>query len=596
MKECPKCHAMIEDDAVFCGVCGTKQEFEEVDVQAEEQSSQEEQFCVHCGKSIEVGSLFCPYCGKPQDVEETKSEEPQEKAEEHQPKQEKPKTEKSPKKKSHTTSEKREKQTDENALEKSIVSMIKAHIKRFQEEEGKTVKSIFKLKSYPKASIQLFSDTDRQSVLKVVINESGEGEKELYERLKDSKFFEMFVKEESDTNEESLILDFHNDEEQAKDTILDILTTVYNQPKDCAISYITNVSGYTRQEKGIENSEKSSGCGCWIWILLVLLIAGGAGWYYFMNDSSTEAVGENVEASDSIATSSVVDENTPTSALAFLDQFYKDEIGKEDLRNYVTANVINKLRSDFDYDCPSNDCLATWVFTAYPAGADLDLEKGPIITRTDTEGKFKVDFRYSGYNGSEKTYETRTVYLTVTEMGGKYLICDYEVADGETIEEKEGLLSFEDALKIAEEMQIKDGVVEGFRSPENVNKIMKEYGYKYAGKYYVDREFLFDILYYKDCLLGKSTGDGCYSNVPQAGENGTPSFIGIENGQLYLAPFNKTAFDVFLDQAKEFGATIKENDESTIIYKYLNYDITGFKKGVLQLNYCIIISKEEEAD
>lgn len=93
MKECPKCHAMIEDDAVFCGVCGTKQEFEEVDVQAEEQSSQEEQFCVHCGKSIEVGSLFCPYCGKPQDVEETKSEEPQPKAEKPEPEQEEPQPE-----------------------------------------------------------------------------------------------------------------------------------------------------------------------------------------------------------------------------------------------------------------------------------------------------------------------------------------------------------------------------------------------------------------------------------------------------------------------------------------------------------------------
>ena len=91
MKECPKCHTMIEDDAVFCGVCGTKQENEEVEAQAEEQSSQEEQFCVHCGKSIEVGSLFCPYCGKPQDVEETKSEEPQPKAEE--PKREETQTE-----------------------------------------------------------------------------------------------------------------------------------------------------------------------------------------------------------------------------------------------------------------------------------------------------------------------------------------------------------------------------------------------------------------------------------------------------------------------------------------------------------------------
>lgn len=279
MKECPKCHTMIEDDAVFCGVCGTKQENEEVETQTEEQSSQEEQFCVHCGKSIEVGSAYCPYCGKPQDVEETKNEEPQAKAEEpeqEEPKvKEEPKAKKSPKKekKAHTTSEKRDKQTDENALEKSIVSMIKAHIIRFQEEEGRTVKFILKPKSYPKANILLFSDTDRQSVLKVVINESGEGEKELYERLKDSKFFEMFVKEESDTNEESLILDFHNDEEQAKDTILDILTTVYNQPKDCAINYITNVSGYTMQEQGIENSEKSSGCGCWIWLGLLVIVS-----------------------------------------------------------------------------------------------------------------------------------------------------------------------------------------------------------------------------------------------------------------------------------------------------------------------------------
>lgn len=290
MKECPNCHTMIEDDAVFCGVCGTKQEIEEVEAQAEEQSSQEEQFCVHCGKEIEVGSLFCPYCGKPQDVEETKSEEPQPKEEEPAPKieeaqiKEEPKMEESPKeekKKLHTTSEKQEKQIDENALEKSILSMIKAHIKRFQEEEGKTIKSILKPKSYPNADIQLFSDTNRQSVLKVVINGSVEGEKELYERLKDSKFFKMFVKEDSDSNEESLILDFHNDEEQAKNTILEILMTVYNQPKECAIGYVTNVSGYTMQEKGIEKSEKSSGCGCLIWILLALLIAGGAGWYFF---------------------------------------------------------------------------------------------------------------------------------------------------------------------------------------------------------------------------------------------------------------------------------------------------------------------------
>ena len=181
--------------------------------------------------------------------------------------------------KPYTAFEKHEKQIDENALEECIDSMIKAHIKRFQEEDGKTIKSILKPQSYPNANIQLFSDANRQSVLKVIINESVEGDKELYERLKDSKFFKMFVKEDN-SNEESLILDFHNDEEQAKKTILAILKTVYNQPKGCAISYRTNISGYTLQDKGIEKSETSSGCGCWIW-LGVLLVVSIAVWLIF---------------------------------------------------------------------------------------------------------------------------------------------------------------------------------------------------------------------------------------------------------------------------------------------------------------------------
>jgi len=281
MKVCPKCKTQLEDDELFCHECGAKQEIEDVEVKPEEQSV-EEKFCVHCGKAIEADSMFCPYCGKPQDVEETKSEEPQQKAEEPEqeqkkPQKEKPETKKNPK--PHATSEKREKLIAENALEKSILSMIDAHIKRFQEEEGKTVKSILKPQSYPNANIQLFSDANRQFVLKVDINESIEGEKELYERLKDSKFFKIFVKEEN-SNEESLILDFHNDEEQAKKTILAILKTVYNQPKGCAISYRTNISGYTLQDKGIEKSETSSGCGCWIW-LGVLLVVSIAVWLIF---------------------------------------------------------------------------------------------------------------------------------------------------------------------------------------------------------------------------------------------------------------------------------------------------------------------------
>ena len=185
----------------------------------------------------------------------------------------------------------------------------------------------------------------------------------------------------------------------------------------------------------------------WIWILLSVFIFGVGAWYFYQNSgwskdrkTQTEAVG-----SDSVSISEekedAVDE-TPTSPLAFLEGFYKGEIGDEGyIEQYVTTRVLKKLKHDYDYECPSNDCLATWVFTAYPAGADLDQEEGPIITKTDEEGKYKVDFKYSGYNGDRKTHETRTVYLTVSKVDGKYVISDYEVIDGNVGESQD----YEDA-------------------------------------------------------------------------------------------------------------------------------------------------------
>ena len=159
--------------------------------------------------------------------------------------------------------------------------------------------------------------------------------------------------------------------------------------------------------------------------------------------------------------------------------------------------------------------------------------------------------------------------------------------------DENGPISFTDALRVAEEMVIKNDDFKGFRSPDNVKNIMAKNGYKYAGKYYVDREFLFDVLYYKDCLLGTSSGKGCYSNVPQANGSRNPSFVGIENSNLLIAPFTETAFDMFLNQAKEFGATVQEEDESTITYRFLSFNITGFKEGVFSIRYLITISKEE---
>lgn len=139
---------------------------------------------------------------------------------------------------------------------------------------------------------------------------------------------------------------------------------------------------------------------------------------------------------DTIPISSEMEETNdlPSSPLAFLEQFYKEFGDDGYLEQHVTANVLNKLKRDYGYDCPSGDCLATWVFEAYPPGADLELDEGPIISSTDKEGRYKVDFRYTSYNGEQKGYETRSVYLTVTEIDGKYLISDYEEVRSENRE------------------------------------------------------------------------------------------------------------------------------------------------------------------
>ncbi|MBP5715436.1 MAG: TonB family protein [Prevotella sp.] len=197
----------------------------------------------------------------------------------------------------------------------------------------------------------------------------------------------------------------------------------------------------------IINVEKS-GSKTRLWIigvvLLVGLLVGGAGWYFFIRESgniqaSSEDTDYIEEPTDSIS-DDFEEGDMPSNALDFLDRFYKGKYDDDDyIKEYVTANVLNKLKRDYEYDCPSDDCLAAWVFTAYPAGADLDLEEGPIFSSTDIDGRYKVDFKYSFYNGEQKGYETRTVYLTVTEMDGKYLISDYEVVEdaGEIEQEQE---------------------------------------------------------------------------------------------------------------------------------------------------------------
>jgi len=315
MKKCPSCNAIMEDDALFCGECGTKFEVEEVADQVEETTAPQEKKCIHCGETIEEDNAFCPYCGKPQVMEEVKE----------------PEAEKDP-----VAEEKTEPKQEENPA---------------QEE-----------KNGPKeASIQ--------------------------EKSKEQTTYEW--------------------EEEKK-------------------------------------SKK------WIWILLAALLAGAGAWYFFSQNNypseSEQTMAEAVDT-DSIEEPDEIDEydDVPASPLTFLEQFYKGDYEKEDyIKQHVTANVINKLKRDYEYECPSGDCLATWVFTAYPPGSDLYLEEGPIITESKEEGKYSVYYSYYSQGQSGRIYKPRGLLVSVTQIDGKYLISDYELVMPDIVENQDGLANNKD--------------------------------------------------------------------------------------------------------------------------------------------------------
>ena len=216
-----------------------------------------------------------------------------------------------------------------------------------------------------------------------------------------------------------------------------------NGPKEASI-----------QEKSKEQTtyewEEEKKSKKWIWILLAVLLAGAGAWYFFSQNNypseSEQTMAEAVDT-DSIEEPDEIDEydDVPASPLAFLEQFYKGDYEKEDyIKQHVTANVINKLKRDYEYECPSGDCLATWVFTAYPPGSDLYLEEGPIITESKEEGKYSVYYSYYSQGQSGRIYKPRGLLVSVTQIDGKYLISDYELVMPDIVENQDGLANNKD--------------------------------------------------------------------------------------------------------------------------------------------------------
>ena len=73
MKKCFICNTLLDDDAMFCHECGTKQEVGEGIAQVEEpkMALSEGRKCDHCGETIEEDCAFCPYCGAKLQIEES---------------------------------------------------------------------------------------------------------------------------------------------------------------------------------------------------------------------------------------------------------------------------------------------------------------------------------------------------------------------------------------------------------------------------------------------------------------------------------------------------------------------------------------------
>lgn len=167
----------------------------------------------------------------------------------------------------------------------------------------------------------------------------------------------------------------------------------------------------------------------WIWILLILLLVGGGAWYFYGGSSKEKlAKSTKVEVEKTEDPVKINLDKEKEEMLSFLKDFYLHYMDENYLRKNVTETVLKKLWRDYPYNCNEGNCLATWVFSAYPHGTDMTLEEGPLITQV-RNGLFDVDFKYSYINNGQKEYENSSVRIYVAKNNGRYKVVLYEYYD-----------------------------------------------------------------------------------------------------------------------------------------------------------------------
>ena len=444
---------MLEDDEMYCHECGTKQEAEEGEVQVGDTHEFEGKKCIHCGENIEADSTFCPFCGKEQKAETAQKI-----------------VAKVPEiVKDHLSRvllnqgkwiatiiipQKYPKSAFQLLTNKEEGFVINVALEKAKSGEDDLITRIMQSSYYAKFVVDDPNENDFFANMK--LNNKEDAIKLLSGLLHDiyEQPFNVAPRYETDLGEDKTVVQavdsklkkcIHCGEGIETDSMFcpfcgksQVVKDVKSEAPQEQIHAETPQIEDSKADEPLQEEdptykwEEEKKSKTWLWVLLTILAVAGAVFLYFsVNEDSMEAVeGENIEYEDSVATKLEVEDDAPKDALAFIEEFYKGNLQDDTyIKSHVTASVLTKLKNDYDYDCPSNDCLATWVLTAYPAGADMNLEEGPSITATDQDGVYKLDFWYSFYDGYKKGFETRTVYLAIAYIGGRFLISDYLIEE-----------------------------------------------------------------------------------------------------------------------------------------------------------------------
>lgn len=167
----------------------------------------------------------------------------------------------------------------------------------------------------------------------------------------------------------------------------------------------------------------------WLWILILFLLVGGGVWYFWGTNLVEPQLDSDVNKENEEESKLMEENREKEEMLAFVKDFYVHYNEDGFIYENVTETTIKQLRRDYPYYCEEDDCLATWVFSAYPAGTDMNLEVGPIIVQVSNGSVFDVSFKYSYMDNGIKKYEEREIRLYVGKVGDRYKISCYDYND-----------------------------------------------------------------------------------------------------------------------------------------------------------------------